>query len=159
MANMLKAAGAVSFSIADESTKIELRIAHGNNPTSQDDFKSFQTTIANFEPGHQCRSVPTSEDAVPGSNATLQLEYWNDSEKKEKYYACADIVSHSTKSFYRCVSNEHRPLWKRLFSRAPFPASMLLLKSLLQQVQSHPAAASPPPRRLVSPLVWSSVLS
>lgn len=93
----IKAAGAVAFSIADESTNIKLRIAHGNNPTKLEDFEQFHGTISKFEEGHQCYSVPASPSSVvAGSNATLQLEYWgNDSGKDEHFYACADIVSYS----------------------------------------------------------------
>lgn len=90
----LGAAGKVSFTIADDTTQIDLRIAYGNNPTSQSDFSSLLPTIQAFEPGHQCYSVPAVLSSVTaGTNATIQMEYrGNDSGKDESFYACADIT-------------------------------------------------------------------
>ncbi|KAH8592734.1 hypothetical protein B0O99DRAFT_228780 [Bisporella sp. PMI_857] len=90
----LGSAGAVSFSIADEAYNVALRIAYGNNPTTQAEFSGIKGNVSEIEPGHQCYGIPASPSSVTaGSNATIQLEYWaNDSNKNESFFACADIT-------------------------------------------------------------------
>lgn len=90
----LGSAGAVSFTIADETYDIALRMAYGNNPTTQSEFSDIHGIISEFEPGHQCYGVPPIPSTVAaGSNATIQMEYWaNDSNKNESFFACADIT-------------------------------------------------------------------
>lgn len=72
-------------------------------PTTQSEFtEQIVQNITEVEPGHQCykiASLPSTASA--GTNATIQLAYWADYEgenggKNETFYACADVVSHTT---------------------------------------------------------------
>ncbi|KAK6343873.1 hypothetical protein TWF696_007526 [Orbilia brochopaga] len=93
--------GAVALTIADDAYNVAFRIAYGNNPTSQSDFKTFvPSEVAAVEAGHQCYKAPTITNVADGTNATIQLEYWsNDSGRDETFYACADITIVSATAF------------------------------------------------------------
>ncbi|EKD19466.1 uncharacterized protein L3040_002658 [Drepanopeziza brunnea f. sp. 'multigermtubi'] len=89
----LGAVGSIETTIADDAYNMAVRIAYGNNPTTQDQFQPVIGNVAELEPGHQCYSVSTAPTATPGSNATIQLEYWaDDSGTQESFFACADVT-------------------------------------------------------------------
>ncbi|KAH8769273.1 hypothetical protein BGZ57DRAFT_765775 [Hyaloscypha finlandica] len=93
--------GSIELTIADDAYNLAVRIAYGNNPTTQQDFQAVKSNVSELEPGHQCYPLPNESSAVtPGSNATIQLEYWaNDNDKEESFFACADIVFVEAVSF------------------------------------------------------------
>ncbi|CZT50425.1 uncharacterized protein RSE6_11404 [Rhynchosporium secalis] len=85
--------GSIETTIAADASKMAIRIAYGNNPTSQTEFQDTQGNVTELEPGHQCYPIKTdAEKVTPGSNATIQIEYQaNDSGAQETFFACADI--------------------------------------------------------------------
>lgn len=86
--------GTIETTIAADASKMAIRIAYGNNPTSQTEFQDTQGNVTELEPGHQCYPIKTdAEKVTPGSNATIQIEYiGNDSGTDETFFACADIT-------------------------------------------------------------------
>ncbi|KAH7330520.1 hypothetical protein BKA65DRAFT_480657 [Rhexocercosporidium sp. MPI-PUGE-AT-0058] len=86
--------GTIETTIAADASKMAIRIAYGNNPTSQTEFQDTQGNVTEMEPGHQCYPIKTdAEKVTPGSNATIQIEYMgNDSGTDETFFACADIT-------------------------------------------------------------------
>ncbi|KAJ6260026.1 hypothetical protein Dda_5671 [Drechslerella dactyloides] len=93
--------GAVALTIADDAYNVAFRIAYGNDPKSQSDFRTFvPSEVKAVEAGHQCYKAPTISNVADGTNATIQLEYWsNDSGRDESFYACADITIVSATAF------------------------------------------------------------
>jgi len=86
--------GTIETTIAADASKMAIRIAYGNNPTSQTEFQDTQGNVTEMEPGHQCYPIKTDAGKVTaGSNATIQIEYQgNDSGTHETFFACADIT-------------------------------------------------------------------
>ncbi|KAG4442028.1 hypothetical protein IFR05_002496 [Cadophora sp. M221] len=86
--------GTIETTIAADASKMAIRIAYGNNPTSQTEFQDTQGNVTEMEPGHQCYPIKTdAEKVTAGSNATIQIEYiGNDSGTDETFFACADIT-------------------------------------------------------------------
>lgn len=68
------------------------------DPTTQADFDDqVVNNITDIDPGHQCYKIDALEGIAPGTNATIQLEYWAEFEgenngNNQSFFACADIV-------------------------------------------------------------------
>lgn len=68
------------------------------DPTTQADFDDqVVNNITDIDPGHQCYKIERLENVSPGTNATIQLEYWAEYEgenngKNQSFFACADVV-------------------------------------------------------------------
>jgi hypothetical protein len=112
--------GQVAFSIADEAWRVAVRVAIGDgesiqaamvpfamltstngklDPQTQDEFRDqVVNNVSEVDPGHQCYKIdPLDDDVQPGTNATIQLEYWSTFENEnngnnQSFFACADIV-------------------------------------------------------------------
>lgn len=69
------------------------------DPTTQADFDDqVVANITDIDPGHQCYQLERLEGIAPGTNATIQMEYWAEFEgenngNNQSFFACADIVS------------------------------------------------------------------
>ncbi|EWC43941.1 hypothetical protein DRE_01293 [Drechslerella stenobrocha 248] len=126
--------GAVALSIADDAYNVAFRIAYGNNPTSQSDFRTFvPAEINQIEAGHQCYRAPAISGVADGTNATIQMQYWsNDSGRDEFFYACADITLVGVNAFSATI-----PCFNVTSSEFEAPQST---KTVVQSAQ--PAASS-----------------
>ncbi|KAJ8108042.1 hypothetical protein OPT61_g8447 [Boeremia exigua] len=97
--------GAVALSIADDAWHVAFRLAVSDNPTTQADFDDqVVRNITDVDPGHQCYSIDRLEGITPGTNATIQLEYWAEFEgenngNNQSFFACADITFVETIDF------------------------------------------------------------
>lgn len=73
-------------------------ITHATDPTQQSEFDDqVVNNVTEIEPGHQCYKLNQLEGITPGTNATIQLEYWSEFEgenngNNQSFFACADVV-------------------------------------------------------------------
>ncbi|KAH7348228.1 hypothetical protein BKA66DRAFT_516680 [Pyrenochaeta sp. MPI-SDFR-AT-0127] len=97
--------GSVALSIADDAWHVAFRLALSNNPTAQSDFDDqVVENITDIDPGHQCYKLERLEGIAPGTNATIQMEYWAEFEgenngNNQSFFACVDITFVETKDF------------------------------------------------------------
>lgn len=97
--------GSVALSIADDAWHVAFRLAVTDNPTRQADFNDqVVDNITDIDPGHQCYKIDALEGIAPGTNATIQLEYWAEYEgesdgRNQSFFACADITFVETQKF------------------------------------------------------------
>ena len=76
------------------------------DPKSQEDFLDDQvvSNVSSVDPGHQCYKLQTLQEISPGTNATIQMEYWGEFEgenngNNQSFFACADITFVEAKDF------------------------------------------------------------
>ncbi|KAL2067589.1 hypothetical protein VTL71DRAFT_2014 [Oculimacula yallundae] len=124
--------GSIQTTVAADASKMAIRIAYGNNPTSQTEFQDTQGNVTSMEPGHQCYPIETdSKKVTPGSNATIQIEYrGNDSGTDETFFACADITFVDSATFdaknvmcFNVGESEFIPAGTKPAAASPNPAS------------------------------------